>query len=125
LAGYSSADPCHGVLLTGVAALQCKAGIIGANAGAAYDTVLFGVYIQTNATAGVLTIAGMLNTSGVAANMLITGSTTADYFWMPPQPILNNAAAFVFTPSITNLIWVFTRPYYGPEAPDAGGYTIR
>jgi hypothetical protein len=28
------------------------------------------------------------------------GSTTADYFWMPPAPVLNSRAAFVLTPSI-------------------------
>lgn len=117
MAGYTSSDPCHGVRLAGTALLNCKGGIIGATAGAACDTVLFGVYIELAATAATLTIGGMLDNTGAAAPLLISGETTVDYFWMPPSPILNNAAAFTFTPSIANLIWVFTRAYSGPEAP--------
>jgi hypothetical protein len=117
LAGYTSTDPIHGTLLVGTSALQCAAGVIGGGAGAAYDTVLFGVYIPLSATAATVTIAGMSNSSGAAANLLITGETTVDYFWMPPAPILNSFAAFVFTPSATNSIWVFTRAYVGPERP--------
>jgi hypothetical protein len=118
LAGYTSNDPCHGVLLQGTSLLNCKNGVIGGSAGAANDTVLFGVYIQFVAvTAAVLTVGGMLDNTGAAANLLISGSTSVDYFWMPPSPILNNAGAFTFTPSVAAKIWVFTRPYYGPEAP--------
>jgi hypothetical protein len=116
MSGYSSTDPTTGILLLGNSILQCKAGVIGSTVGNATDTVLFGVYIQMNATAATCTIGGMLNSSGAAANLLISGSTTADYFWMPPAPVLNRSAPFTFTPSITALIWVFTRAYSGPES---------
>jgi hypothetical protein len=126
MAGYTSTDPSHLTCLAGTTAIQCVAGIVGGTtAGKPYDTVLFGVYIQENATAAVLTIGGLLDSSGNAQNLSISGETGTDYFWMPPAPILNSAGAFVFTPSITHLIWVCTRPYYGPEAPNAGGYAIR
>jgi hypothetical protein len=118
IAGYTSSDPCSGVLLQGTTALQCKAGIIGGGAGAAYDTLLYGVYVQFGAGPPTLTIAGMLDSSGVAANLLVSGSTTLDYFWMPPAPIMNNHSAFVFTPSVAAKIWIFTRAYTGPEAPE-------
>ena len=118
MAGYTSSDPCKGVLLQGTSLLNCAAGVIGGGAGAAYDTVLLGVYIQFNATAATLTIGGMTDNTGAAQNMLISGSTTADYSWFPPAPILNYAAAFTFTPSIAAKIWVFTRAYIGPERPE-------
>jgi hypothetical protein len=117
MAGYTSSDPGRGVLLQGTSALQCKSGIIGGAAGAAYDTLLFGVYIQANAGPPNLTIAGMLDNTGAAANLLVTGAAAQDYFWFPPAPILNSAGAFVFTPSVAAKIWVFTRAYVGPEAP--------
>jgi hypothetical protein len=117
MSGYTSVDPSEFVLLQGTAALQCKGGIIGGSAGAAYDTVLFGAYIQLNATAAVLTIAGLIDTNGAAQNLIITGETTTDYFWMPPAPILNRRNAFVFTPSVAGKIWVATRAYVGPESP--------
>jgi hypothetical protein len=83
------------------------------------------VYIQFNATAASLTITGMKDQAGTAQSLLVTGSTTADYFWMPPAPILNSFAAFTFTASIANLIWVFARAYEGPEAPIGGGIAMR
>lgn len=117
MAGFTSVDNCQGVLLQGTSALQCAAGVIGATPGIVYDTSLFGVYIQFNAVAPALTIAGMVDNTGAAQNMLITGSTTVDYFWMPPAPIVNARAAFVFTPSVAAKIWVFLRAYVGPESP--------
>lgn len=117
MAGFTSIDSCSGVLLAGTSALQCKEGIIGGTAGAAYDTLLFGAYIQFGAGPPTLTIAGMADNTGTAQNMVIAGSTTLDYFWMPPAPILNNFGAFVFTPSVTLKVWVFTRDYRGPERP--------
>lgn len=118
MAGFSSLDPCIGTLLQGTSALQCKAGIIGGAAGAAADTMLCGVYIQLTATtATTLSIAGMLDSSGAAQPMLISGQITSDVYWAPVEPILNNRGAFVFTPSAAAKVWVFTRPYNGPEAP--------
>jgi hypothetical protein len=117
VAGFTSVDPCTGVLLQGAAALQCNAGIIGAVAGQPYDTELYGVYIQFAAGPPNLLIAGMLDSNGAPANLLVSGSATLDYFWMPPAPILNNKGPFVFTPSVAGKIWVFTRAYLGPERP--------
>ena len=121
MAGYTSTDPMSATCLAGTSALQCKGGIIGGAAGVAFDTVLFGVYIQLNATAASVTIGGMSDSSGAATNMIITGETTVDYFWVPPAPILNRFGPFVFTPSATHLVWVFTRNYYGPEQAGLSG----
>jgi hypothetical protein len=126
VAGYSSTDPCHGTRLSVATAVNCKAGVVGSvAAGNAYDSVLYGVYIQLAATAATLSVAGMLDQAGAPQTLLISGQVSQDYFWMPPAPILNNQGAFVFTASLANLVWVFTRPYYGPEAPTAGGFEIR
>lgn len=125
MAGFTSVDPCHGTRLSVATAVQCKAGILGAAVGSPYDSLLFGVYLQLNATVVTVTIGGMTDQAGAAQSLLISGETTIDYFWMPPAPILNNFAAFTFQASIANLVWIFTRPYYGPEAPEAGGYALR
>lgn len=116
MAGYTSTDPVNGVLLQGTSLLNCKGGVIGATAGGIYDSLLYGVYIQFAAGPPALTIGGMKDNTGAAQNMLISGSVTLDYFWMPPAPILNSFAAFTFTPSVAGKIWVFTRAYNGPES---------
>ena len=119
MAGFTSVDNCTGVLLQGTVLLNCQAGVIGATAGAAWDTSLFGVYIQFNGGgAPTLTIGGLVDNTGAAQNLLISGSTTLDYFWMPPAPIVNTKAPFTFTPSVAGKIWVFTRAYVGPERPE-------
>jgi hypothetical protein len=121
MAGYASVDPSHATRLSVATLVNCKAGIVqAANAGAAYDSLLYGVYIQFVAGPPTLTIGGLADQAGAAQNLLISGSTTVDYFWMPPAPILNNFAAFTFTASVANVIWVFTRAYIGPEAPQVG-----
>ena len=125
MAGYTSSDPCHGTLLQGTSLLNCKAGIIGATAGLAYDTVLYGIYILLNATAVTMTIGGLSDNTGAAQNMLVTGFTNQDYIWFPPAPILNNFAAFTFTPSAAGKVWIFTRAYQGPEQPTSGPNTLR
>ena len=114
--GFSSADWSTFRLLQGTTLLNCVAGVILAtnNAGNVMDTLLLGVYIEANATAATLTIGGFRDTAGAAATMLISGSTTVDYFWMPPAPILNEFAAFTFTPSVAGKIFVATRAYTGP-----------
>jgi hypothetical protein len=118
LAGYTSVDPCRGVRLAGTGVTLCNAGIVGAaSGGQALDTLLYGVYIQVNAAAVTVTIAGLVDSTGAAASLLITGSTTSDYFWMPPAPILNSFAALTFQASVAALAWVFARAYIGPESP--------
>ena len=107
MAGYTSTDPCHAVRLAVATAVPCKAGILGLTGGVPLDTALYGVYVQLNATAVTVTIAGLADSAGNAASLLITGETTVDYFWMPPSPILNSFAAFTFTASVAALI-VFT-----------------
>ncbi len=114
MAGFTSIDNVHGTLLQGTTLLNCAKGVIGGAAGAARDTSLFGVYIQFSAGPPVLTIGGLLDNTGAPQNMVITGNTTSDYFWMPPAPILNENAALTFTPSVAGKIWVFTRAYVGP-----------
>jgi hypothetical protein len=116
--GFVGLDPSTGRRLATATAVQCAAGVLGAVAGAAYDTQLYGVYIPANATAGTLTIAGFHDSAGAAASLLITGQTASDTVWVPHQPVLNVDAALVFTASIANLIWVFLRAYIGPERPN-------
>jgi len=107
-----------GLTYTTVGGNQCANGVIGYTVGAAYDSLLYGVYVQFAGTAATLTITGMRDNFGNAASLLVSGSTTVDYFWMPPVPILNSFAAFTFTPSVAGKIWVFTRCYTGPERPE-------
>jgi hypothetical protein len=104
----------HATLLQGTAALNCAAGIIGGAAGKARDTELIGIDIAKNATAAVLTIAGLADSSGAAASWMINGLTSADMEVLVPYPLLNEFGAFTFTPSVAGVIWVFTRPYIGP-----------
>ncbi|MGB9332626.1 MAG: hypothetical protein WCB10_17815 [Steroidobacteraceae bacterium] len=116
--GFVSLDPSTGVQLSVATAVPCANGIVGSAAAVAgWDTLLLGVYIQVNATAVTLTIAGMANQAGGAANMLLTGSTTVDFFWEPTVPVVNSFAAFVFTASVASKVIVFTRAYIGPERP--------
>lgn len=113
--GFTSADYVHATLLQGVAALNCSKGIIGGVAGAAKDTEFFGCYIDLNAGAGAtLTITGLFDSAGAAAPMVLNGQVATDGMIAFPWPILNELAAFTFTPSVAGKIWVFTRAYVGP-----------
>jgi hypothetical protein len=119
LAGYTSVDAVQPVLLQGTSLINCAAGVVGsAAAGAAFDSVLHGVYIVLNATAATVTVGGFLDSNGAAQSLLISGQTTADYFWTPPNPLLNRAGALTFTPSIAAKVWVLVRAYIGPERPE-------
>lgn len=128
MAGEVALVPVHATLLLGTAALNCANGVVGSAApGVAFDTLWFGYLISLNAvTAATLTVGGALhNSSGAVAPMLLNGQVTLDVpFWFP-EPILNEFGAFTFQPSVTGVIWVFTRPYFGPQSPSAGGYEIR
>lgn len=119
--GFVSADPRRGQQLAGTGVVQCVAGILTntATAGAARDTMLMGVYIQaTAATATTLTITGMVDNTGSAQPMLISGQVSTDVYWEPTEPILNYDAAFTFQASAANKVWVFLRAYIGPERPE-------
>lgn len=109
--GYVTQDPSHGTVLNGTSAIQCNNGVLGTSAGKAQDTLLTGVYIPLAATASTLTIAGLTDQTGTPRNLLISGQTTVDVNVFFDPPILNDAAAFVFTPSASNLIVVFTRAF--------------
>ena len=106
-----------GLTYTISATWQCNAGILGTTVGQAYDSLLFGVYIQFAAGPPVLTIGGLEDINDTAQSLTVSGSTTLDYFWMPPAPILNSFAAYTFTPTVSGKIWVFMRAYNGPERP--------
>ncbi len=115
MAGYSSPDYSSLRLLSVTTAVNCAAGILGAaTVGKARDTFLLGVYVEFNATAPVLTIAGLVDQAGAPGSLVITGNTTIDYFWMPPVPILNEFGAFTFTASVASKIWVALRACTGP-----------
>lgn len=118
MSGYASADAVQPVLLQGTTVVNCAAGVVGtAAAGQAFDSVLHGVYIVGNATPASVSIAGFQDNTGAAQPLLITGLAT-DYFWTPPNPLLNRAGALSFTPSIAAKVWVLTRAYIGPERPE-------
>lgn len=113
--GFTSADYVHATLLQGVAALNCKAGVIGGAAGVAKDTLLFGVYIDLNAVTGAtLTITGLTDSANAQQPWVLNGQVSTDGLIAFPWPILNEFAAFTFTPSVAGKIWVFTRAYVGP-----------
>lgn len=119
MAGYTSTDPVQPVLLQGTSLINCAAGVVGsAGAGVAFDSVLHGIYIVLNATAATVTVGGFLDSNGAAQSLLISGQTTTDYFWTPPNPLLNRGGALNFTPSIAAKVWVLTRAYIGPERPE-------
>lgn len=99
--------------------MNCQAGVVGAAAaGQAFDSVLHGVYIQLNGVAVTLSVGGFLDSNGAAQPLLISGLTTQDYFWTPPNPLLNRGGALTFTPSVAAKVWVLTRAYIGPERPE-------
>ena len=111
--GYSSPDPVHATILSGTSTLQCQGGIIGSNVGAANDTLFMGAYIPLHTPAVTLTITELLDQGGTARSWVITGSTTADTSVSLTAPILNEFGAFTFTPSVSNLIVVYTRAFTG------------
>jgi hypothetical protein len=120
MSGYTSVDAVQPVLLQGTALVNCQAGVVGAAAaGQAFDSVLHGVYILLNAvTAASVSIGGFQDNTGAAQPLVITGQIGADYFWTPPNPLLNRAGPMTFTPSVAAKVWVLTRAYIGPERPE-------
>jgi hypothetical protein len=114
--GYVSSDPLHATILAGTSALQCKGGVIGTNAGAANDTLFLGCYIPLHATtATTLTITGLNDNTGTPQSWVISGSTTVDTSFLLPVGILNDAAAYTFTPSVAGVIVVYTRAFSGGQ----------
>ena len=112
--GYVTQDPAHGTVLNGTSALQCVNGIITSSAtpvGKAQDTLITGVYIPLAATASTLTVTGLADQTGTARSLLISGQITVDTNIIFDPPLLNDFAAFTFTPSASNLIVVFTRAF--------------
>lgn len=117
--GKVGLDPSTGRRLALATVVQCKAGVLGAAVGAAYDTELCGVYIPLTAvTATTLTIGGFKDSAGAAATLLISGQVSSDVVWTPPEPILNVDGAFTFTASVAQVVFVFLRAYIGPERPN-------
>lgn len=115
--GFVLPDYAHATLLRGTAALNCKGGVIGGGGGAARDTLLLGVYIGLHATtAAALTIAGLTDSAVPPTQQpwVLNGQVAIDTPYWFTYPILNEFAAFTFTPSVDALIWVFTRAYTGP-----------
>lgn len=107
----------HATRLAGTAAINCKAGVCGAPgpAGLARDTEFLGCYIDLTAVAGaVLTVGGFGDNTGAAAPWLINGQISLDQNFFFPWPLLNEFGPLIFTPSVANAIWVFTRAYTGP-----------
>ena len=113
--GYRGTDPVHSTLLLGTSILNCAGGIVGgATPGVPRDTLFCGAYIAKNAGPASVTVKGFADSSGNAADLVITGSTSGDFFFDPPFPILNDLAALSFTPSVAGAVEVLTRSYTGP-----------
>jgi hypothetical protein len=114
--GFSSLEYGHATLLTGTSALNCASGVIGGSAGKLRDTLFLGCYVDLTAvTAATLTITGLGNSAAppIAATWVINGQTTIDGSFFLPWPLLNEFAAYTFQPSVSNVVWVYTRAYTG------------
>jgi hypothetical protein len=127
MAGETALVPVHATLLQGVAALNCANGVIGgAVAGVAFDTEWFGYIISLTAvTATTLTVTGLHDSAASLQPMVLNGQITVDVAFWFPEPILNEFGPFTFQPSAAAKVWVFTRAYFGPQSPAAGGYALR
>lgn len=83
--------------LTGIGAVTIGGGVTS-------DTVLARVIIEKNATAVTATIAGLVNESGVAKTILLTGSTTDDV--VRDVDMLNEGGALTVTASVADKVTV-------------------
>ena len=73
----------------------------------ARDTELLGAYIDLRAGAGVtLTVGGIGDSTGAAANWAINGQITVDTPVILPWPLLNEFGPLVLTPSAAGVILV-------------------
>lgn len=73
--------------------------------GQANDTFVVGILILKNAGPATVTVTGLNNDTGAAANIVLTGLTTQDLY----QPIgcVNASGGFQVTPTVANTIVVF------------------
>lgn len=108
--GFSSSPTAHAVLLQGTSSIPFKAGVAG-TAGAVGDTVVYGFHIIANATAVTVTLTGFVDSTGAAASIVWTGSTTVDTLVQFPAPLLNEFAALTATPSVAAKVWLFLGAY--------------
>lgn len=112
--GFVSLDYAHATLLQGTSAIAFAKGLVGTG-GVARDTELLGVYIDLHAGAGAtLTVGGINDSNGSAANWVINGQITVDTLVILPWPHLNEFGPLVLTPSVAGVIVVWTRAYVGP-----------
>ena len=105
MAGYTNNQPGTPVLLAGTSAVAFVKGAIGAG-GVANDTILNGIKIAANGTAVTATISGFRDSTGAAANIVLTGGTTQDTF--TPLGWINTAGALTVTASVANKVVVET-----------------
>jgi hypothetical protein len=92
-------------LLHSTAAVSVANGVIGAPNGNVNDTVLLSVIILLNAGPGKLTITGFRGEDGVARNILLTGSATADTQYTFPG-LRNTGAAMTLTATVADVVLV-------------------
>ena len=112
--GFLSLDYAHATLLQGTSAISFAKGVVAAG-GVARDTEFLGAYIDRHAGAGAtLTVGGINDSTGAAANWLINGQITVDTPVILPWPMLNEFGPLVLTPSVAGVIVVWTRAYVGP-----------
>lgn len=98
MSGYVKITPSGPVILSGTSAVAFIKGQVGAS-GAAGDTLLRGITILKNASAVTATIAGCADSTGAAANIVLTGSTADDRYF--PLNWINTVGALTITPSVT------------------------
>ena len=112
MAGYSSTPPVTPILLQGTSQINFKAGVAG-SVGAVKDTQIFAFHILSNVSAVSVTLAGFQDSTGAAASIVWTGSTSQDVIITFPAPILNTMGAFSATPSVGGKVWLYIAPYTG------------
>lgn len=103
--GYSNQTPGTPTLLAVTTVVAFVKGAVGAG-GVANDTILNGIKIAQNAAAVTVTLAGFKDSTGAAASIIFTGSTTADTF----QPLnwINTFGTLTATASVANKVVVET-----------------
>jgi hypothetical protein len=95
-------------LLHSTSAVGVAAGVIG-TPGSTADTLLYSVVILKNAGPATLTIAGFRGEDGVARNIVLTGSTTADTAYTFPG-LRNTGAPMTLTASVADAVLVGVAP---------------
>ena len=103
--GYTNNQPGVPTILHVTTAVTFTKGVPGGSGGA-MDTILNGIKIALNGAAVTATLTGFRKEDGTAANIVFTGSTTADT-WVP-LGWLNSVGPLTVTASVADKVVVET-----------------